>query len=196
MGYLRYKILILVITASLALFAARPALEQIVISPQRDYFTEFWVLGSYHNATYPSDVVAGQNYRLYLDTSNHLGQCAYYVIEIKFCNDSRLAPDSLKRTNSNQPSLGNITFFAADEETVEIPVNFSIDYKINNASIDVQSVVINGEKLSTNGISVPWTESKGGFYGNLFFELWILNSTTNSLQYHQRYLSLWLNLKI
>jgi uncharacterized membrane protein len=196
-GLQQYKISLLIVTVVLALFVASPALQQITAVPQTDHITEFSVLGSYHNATYPYNVTDGQNYHLFFDVSNHLGYCAYYVIQVKFRNETQSAPDSFNYTNSDQPSLGDITFFVADKEAVEIPVDISLDYNHNpyNASyVDVNGIAVNGEELNANSVSIAWNPLKTGFYGNLFFELWIYNNTEQALQYHQRYVSLWLNM--
>jgi uncharacterized membrane protein len=195
----KYKVLLLIVTIVLALFTALPALEQVLATPQTNYFTEFWVLGAYHNATYHYNIIAGQNYPLFLDISNQLGNCAYYVIQVKFRNQTQSAPDSFNRTSSNQAPLGNITFFAADKLTVEIPVDFSFNYKINNLNssvMDMQNVIINGEPFSLNATSITRDPSRGGFFGNLFFELWFFNDTANILQYHQRYVGFWLNMTV
>lgn len=197
MGIQQYKTLILIVTVVVALIAASPAIQQVALLPQKDPLTEFFVLGPFHNATYPFNITAGQNYRLYFDVDNHLGAITYYQIQVKFRNELESAPDSFNHTNSNQPSLGAISLFAANNETVELPVDISFQYNIdasNNGQVDVQSVTVNGATLSTNGEVVPYNSARGGFFGNVIFELWIYNGTANDFQYNQRYVSLWLQM--
>ena len=197
MAIQQYKTLILVVTVVVALIAASPAIQQVVVLPQKDPLTEFFVLGSFHNATYPFNITTGQNYRLYFDVDNHLGAIAYYQIQVKFRNELESAPDSFNHTNSDQPLLGAISLFAANNETVELPVDVSFQYNIdssNNGQVDVQSVTINGATLNTNGEVVPYDSARGGFFGNIIFELWIYNGTANAFQYNQRYVSLWLQM--
>ena len=73
MGLQQYKALLLVICAVSALFIASPLLQKIVYFPQTVFFTELSLFGPYNNATYPSNVTVGTNYRLYLNVDNHLG---------------------------------------------------------------------------------------------------------------------------
>ena len=196
MGLQQYRALLLIIAAVSALFIASPALQKLVYFPQTNYFSELSLFGSYNNATYPSNVTVGSNYRLYLNVDNHLGSCAYYVIEPKFGNQTQFTPDSFNHTSSILSSLGVITFFVADNKSLQLPVDVSFQYKIdanNPRQLDMQSITLNGATI-TNPTTIAWNSEKAGFYGNLFFELWIHNDTTNALQYHQRYVSLWLKM--
>ena len=196
MGLQQYKMLLLVVTIVSALFVASPALQQLLlVYPQTEHLTEFSLLGPYHNATYPYNVTVGKNYRLYLDVGNRLGSCAYYLIQVKFRNQTQSAPDSFNHTSSNQPSLGNISFFVADKETLELPIDISFQYKLgeNKTELDMQNIILNGAVLKAN-TPIAWDSQRKGFYGNLFFELWIFNDTLNVFQYHQRYVSLWLKM--
>jgi uncharacterized membrane protein len=197
MGLQRYKTTILVITAAAALLIASPLLQQLLSSTQAESLTEFWLLGPNHGADYPSNVTSGQNYRLYLDASNHLGSSAYYVTEIKFANQTQSSPDSFNHTCSTQPALSSLTFFVAQNETYELPIDISLEYQVNDKTptiIDMSSITVNGEQISTNSTTITFDYDKNSFYGNLIFELWMYNGTTNSLQYHERYVNLWLKL--
>ena len=199
MGLQQYKALLLIITAVSALFIASPVLQKLVFFPQTDFFTELSLFGPYNNATYPSNVTVGNNYRLYLNVDNHLGSSAYYVIETKFGNQTQFTPDSFNHTNSDLPSLGSITFFVADKSSLQLPVDVSFQYKIdanNPRQLDMQSITLNGAKINANPATIGWNSEKRGFYGNLFFELWIYNATVNALQYHERYVSLWLKMNL
>jgi len=197
MGLQQYKTLLLIVTVVLALFVASPVLQKLVYYPQTDFFTELSLFGSYNNATYPSNATTGDNYRLYLNVDNHLGSCAYYVIEPKFGNQTQFTPDSFNHTNSVLPSLSSITFFVADKESLQLPIDVSFQYQIdpsNSGLLDVQSITLNGATISAYPTTIAWNSEKEGFYGNLFFELWIYNATANALQYHERYVSLWLKM--
>ena len=196
MGLQQYRALLLIVTAVSALFIASPAIQKLVFFPQTDFFTELSLSGPYNNATYPSNITVGENYRLYLNVDNHLGSCAYYVIETKFGNQTQSLPDSFNHTNSVLPSLGDITFFVADNESLQLPIDVSFQYKIdtnNSRQLDMQNITLNGATM-TDPTTIAWNPDKSGFYGNLFFELWLYNDTTNALQYHQRYVSLWLKM--
>ncbi len=196
MALYRYKTMLLVIFVVAALLIASPALQRLIVYPKTDALTEFWLLGPDHDGTYPSNVTAGQSSRLYLDVSNHLGSFAYYEVEIKFSSQSQFGPDSFNHTSSNLESLGSITVFAADNSTVEVPLDVSFDYNVNpqsTAQLIMQSVTVNGNVLPINS-TITWNNDKAGFFGNIFFELWKYNDTTGTFQYHERYLGLWLRM--
>lgn len=197
MGLQKYKALILVITAVSTLFIASPLLQKLVYFPQTVFFTELSLFGPYNNATYPSNVTVGADYRLYLNVNNHLGTQASYVIKPKFGNQTQFTPDSFNHTSSILPSLGDITFSLADNKFIQLPINVSFQYNVdknNSRQLDMQSIVLNGETIDVSNTTIAWNSGKNGFYGNLFFELWLLNDTTNALQYDQRYVSLWLKM--
>ncbi len=191
----RYKLVILSIFLASALIVASPALQQLTLFPQTQYLTELSLLGKNHEAVYPSNITEGENYRLYLDVTNHLGSCAYYVVEMKFRNLTQSGPDSFNHTHSDLPSLGSLTVFAADEAQVELPIDVSFQYNVNerNSSIlDMQAISLNGAVLDVNATSIAKDPITRGFYGNLFFELWLYNDTANAFTYNERYVSLWL----
>jgi len=192
----KYRTLILAIAAITALVFASPALQQLIVEPPTDPLTEMWLLGPDHTAAYPSNVTSGENYRLYLDVSNHLGSCAYYVVEVKFRNASQSAPDSFNRSYSDLSSIGSLTLFAANNQTTEMPLDITFHYKVNNAStmLDIANLTVNGVALHPDGTTISYDKEKGGFYGNLFFELYLYSQTTNSFQYNERYNSLWLKM--
>ena len=197
MGLQKYRGLFLIITAVLALFIASPLLQKFVYFPQTDFFTELSLFGSYNNATYPTNVTSGGTFRLYLNVDNHLGSLAYYVVEAKFGNQSKFTPNTFNHTSSVLPSLGSISFFVADNESLQVPIDISLQYNVDpndSRLLDMQSITLNGATISDQ-TTIAWNSEKNGFYGNLFFELWLNNDTTNGLVYHERYVSLWLKME-
>jgi hypothetical protein len=196
MGLSRYRTFILVVTAALALLVASPSIQQLIVYPQSDTLTEFWMFGPNHDAAYPSNVTQDQTYRIYLDVTNHLSSAAYYNVEIKFRNQTQPAPDSFNRTSSNLPALGNIAIAAAENSTSEVQLDISFQYHTDTptGTLYMENVTVNGFAQDASATTIAWDEAKGGFFGNLVFELYLQNSTTNTFQYHQRYLSLWLKM--
>jgi hypothetical protein len=197
MGLSQYKTLILVVTVALALLIASPAIQQVLVYPKTDNFTEFWMFGPNRDAAYPGNVTANQNYRIYLDVTNHLGSTSNYNIEIKLRNQTQSGPSSFDHTSSNLPALSSIAIVAADNQTAETALDISFQYHIVNGStgtLVMDNVTVNGFGLDASKTTIAYDKTKGGFYGNLFFELYIFNGTTNAFQYHQRYLSLWLKM--
>ena len=197
MAVRQYKTLLLVASVVLSLFVASPAIQKLVVAPQTTPLTELSIFGAYYNATFPFNITAGQSYPFYLNVNNHLGSLAYYQIEVKFRNQTQSAPNNFNFTSSDLPSLGNITFCVANNESLQLPVDITFQYNpdLNNTNqIDMQNVAINGFSINDNSTTIAWDTQRFEFYGNLFFELWIFNDTANAFQYNQRYVSLWLNM--
>jgi hypothetical protein len=202
MSLQEYKALFVIVTAVLALLVASPALQRVLVYPQTEFFTELALLGPEGKAEdLPFNITRGVNYTVSLWVANHLGQCAYYLVEVKFRNQTQSAPDSFNFTASSLPSLYNITAFVADKESLELPLSFSFDYNETcyNATlpqVSFSSMVLNGAVLGLNGYSTVWDQQTSRFYGNLFFELWIHNDTVNAFMYHERYVDLKLNMTV
>jgi hypothetical protein len=221
---LRYKALFLVVTAVLALLVASPVLEKVLVYPQTEFFTELWLLGPQHTAeNYPHNITSNENYGVFLGVTNHLGSCAYYVVEVKFRNATQSGPDSFNRTCSSLGPLYSLNFFVPDEETWEMPLSFSLDYSFDkvarivyrNVSVSApggnvtyqlvaENIVLdranlshlrlNDATLSLQGLSSDFDPQTSEFFGNLVFELWIYNAQTSGFVYHERYVDLKFNM--
>jgi len=200
MNLSEYKVLFIVITAVVALFVASPVLSRVLVYPRTEFFSEMWLLGPNHKAEgYPFNVSRGQNYTVFLGIGNQLGYCAYYVVEVKFRNETQSAPSSFgpieNRTPSSLPSLFNITAFVADEQNWELPMIFSFDYVSENKfQVVFQSLTLDNEVLSLEGYVASWNATRSVFFGNLMFELWIYNSQATTLSYHSRFVDLKFNM--
>jgi uncharacterized membrane protein len=192
-----YRILLVVVTVIVALLVASPALSRLTTLPRTEFFTEMWILGPNHEAQdYPFNITRGHNYDVFLGVGNHLGYFAYYLVEVKFRNQTQSAPNSFNRTSSSLPSLFNITAFVADEETWELPVTISFDYGYNATltQVSLHIMILNGIELDMHPYTIEWDSKNSGCLGSLFFELWIYNAATSSFQYHERFVDLWLNM--
>ena len=199
-----YKTLLFVVTAVLALLVASPALQRLLVYPQTEFFTEMWLLGPEHKAeNFPFNITSNSNYNIFLGIGNHLGSCAYYSIQVKFRNQTQPAADSFNRTASSLPPLYGFTVFVADKETWEMPIAFSFAYAYDEdpfnatlSQVKFNNVMFNGVALDLSGYSATWDSERNGFFGNLFFELWIYNDTLGDFQYHERYTGLWFNMAV
>ena len=185
----------------LALLVASPFLSRVLIYPRTEFFTELWILDADHRAEdYPFNITRNENYNIYLGIGNRLGYCAYYMVQVKFRNQTQPAPTSFgpieKRTPSSLQSLCNFTVFVADESVWETPLTFSLDYRENASKVEMNSLVLNGLSLNLNNQVIAWNSSRNGYYGFLFFELWLYNGTSEKFEYHDRFVGLWLNMTI
>jgi hypothetical protein len=194
-----YQVLFLTVVAVSALLVASPALSRLLVWPRTEFFTELWLLGPNHMAEgYPYNVSRYENYSIFLGVSNRLGHVAYYSIAVKFRNQTQPAADSFNRTYSSLPALYNISAFVPDEQVLELPLTFSFDYWYNDAlsRIEFFSLTLNGLPLNLTDYTTTWDSSRNEFMGNLFFEAWIYNATVGGFQYHERFVSLRLNMTI
>jgi uncharacterized membrane protein len=199
MGVQNYKVLILVVTAVLALLVASPAVQRLLVYPQTEHFTELWLLSSGHMAKgLPYNITRGESYSMFLGISNHLGNCSYYSLQVKFRNLTQSRPDSFNRTASSLPPLYSLNLFVADKETWELPVSFMFDYSYDTASstVNFNSLTFNGEALNLPGYRSTRNSTTSVVFGNLVFELWIYNDSTESFQYHERYVDLKFNMLV
>jgi uncharacterized membrane protein len=193
-----YKNWFIVGSLILILLAVAPTLTLLVPLPNNsEAFSELWLLGPKHRAEgYPFNVTRLSSYDVFLGIGNHLGHAAYYLVEVKFRNQTQSAPNSFNHTASSLSSLFNITAFVADQGTWELPLSFSFNYKYNVtlSQVKLYSMTLNDISLDIGNCIVTWDSNGKGFFGYLFFELWIYTGTTDQFQYHERFLSLRLNM--
>jgi hypothetical protein len=195
-----YRVLFLVFIAIVALLAASPALSRLLVYPRTEFFSALWLLGQNQTAeNYPYNITSGQSYRVYLGIQNQLGYTAYYLVEVKFRNSTESAPYDFgplsNRTPSSLSPLYNITAFVTDQDTWQVPLIFSFDYAaLTSSTVHMRNLTLNNVDLNMSGPSIAWNSTTSTFSGFLFFELWIYNSTTSVFQYHERDVSLILNM--
>ena len=182
------------------MFVASPALQRILVPPQTDFYTELCILDSAHTAdNYPFNIVQGGNYSIYLDIANHLGYRGYYCIEVKLRNDVMPYPGSFNGAPIDLPSLYKFTAFVSDKSTWELPITFSFTYTVNYNALQVNfnEMALNGAILNLNGYSTTYrSQAPKGYFGNLYFELYLYNSTVGEFQYNDRYVNLPLNMTV
>lgn len=202
MNFREYRVVFFMVLAIVALFVASPAFLRLLVYPRTEFFTELWVLGPNHTAeNYPSNVARGQNYTVFLGVANHLGYTAYYLVEVKFRNSTQSGPTGSGLppifAPSGLPSLYNISVFVADEGTWELPLAFSFDYSNSTLlTVEMHSLTLDGVPLNIANNTIGWDAQSKVFRGYLFFETWIYNRTTSNFNYHDRYVSLILNMTI
>jgi hypothetical protein len=196
-----YSLLYWTVVGVLALLVASPFLSRVLVYPRTEFFTELWILDADHKAeNYPFNVTRNQNYTIYLGVGNRLGHCAYYMVQVKFRNQTQPAPTSFgpieQRSPSNLTSLFNVTAFVADEQVWEKPLTFSFDYTWdeNFSKVEFQGLRLDGVWLNMTGYTISWDSDKGEFRGFLFFELWLYNAAISAFQYHGRFVGLQLNM--
>jgi len=180
----------------LILVAAAPTLSLIIAFPGgSERFSELWLLGPGRMAEgYPFNVGVGEEYSVFVGVGNHMGSSSYYMVYVKFRNQTQPLPDISNSKPSPLPPLYEFQFFVADGETWESLLMFEIlDVSVLGDSMFVGNVSINDMVFSVDSSSL-WDSENTGFYYQLFFELWLYNMTSNSFKFHNRFVGIWLNM--
>jgi len=190
-----YKIVFAAACLIAVLLLASPTLGLIIHLPGGDKFSELCVLGSGGLADdYPFNVTADESYLINVGVDNHLGSSAYYIVYVKFRNQTEPLPDTTTGTPSPLSPICEYRVFLQDGKSWEAPLTFSfsqVSFSENQSRIG--SVTMNGVTYGINETSI-WDAENNGYYYELFMELWIYNAESHLFQYHNRYVALWLNM--
>jgi hypothetical protein len=220
----QHKSLFLIVTLILVLPVASVALQKILVYPQTEFFTNLWILGPKHTVeNYPHNVTSGSDYNVFLGVANHLGVSANYQIEVKFLNLTRSAPDSFNNSFNNIEPIYSIDFIVPDEGIWETSLTFSFGYSFDRVARTIQRnmsvslpdgnvtyqivsenlildrvnfdyIRLNDAEVSLRGVSSDFDLQTHEFFGNLVFELWILDDSSGRFVYHDRYVDLKFNM--
>jgi uncharacterized membrane protein len=190
-----YKLVFVAVGLIGVLLIASPALADVIRLPGGEQFSELYLLGpNQMAANYPSNIAVGQNYSVYVGVGNHLGSSAYYVLYVKFGNETNQMPNATLGTPSILQPLYEYRFSIQDSMSWESLLNFSV----SNASIQGNNSQIN--TLQINGVTfnvdkpAMWDSNSTTFTYQLLFELWIYNSSSGAISYNDRFVDLQLNL--
>jgi hypothetical protein len=176
------------------LLIATPILGAFLHLPSGEPFSELYLLGPEYLAdNYPQNVTVGQNYSFYVGVTNHLDSSAYYVLYVKFRNETDILPGVLAGTPSPLPALYEYRFVIQNGEKWETLLNFSF----SNASISatqstVRTLTINDVTLHVDKPAVRNSTTNVSHY-QLFFELWLYDAQSNSIQFNNRFAGLSMN---
>jgi len=186
-----YRTLFVAGSLVLMLVAVAPTLSLFIRIPRgSERFSELWLLGPARTAeNYPFNVSVNEECRLFVGVGNHLGSSSYYMVYVKFRNQTQQFPNSTTSEPSPLPPIYEFRFVLSDGEVWEAPLTFTIE---GNSSL-IQNILINDIVFPVNCTST-WDSDRNGFYYQMFFELWLYNLTSSSFQYHDRFVGIWLNM--
>jgi len=180
----------------LMLIVAAPTLSLIVpFSSGSEHFSEFWVLGPNHMAEgYPFNVRVNESNSVFVGVGNHLGSSAYYLVYVKFRNQTQPLPSATVSEPSPLPTLYEYQVFVADGGTWEAPLTFRVlEASRNDDCMLINLFSINDVVFVVNSSAI-WDLECKGFYYQLFIELWLYNTTSQSFHFHNRFVGIWLNM--
>lgn len=197
MGFSDLKLVYVVSCVVLGLIIVAPTLAAVVTLPGGERFSELWLLGQNHMAEdYPFNVKAGESCNVFLGVGNHMGGLEYYVVYVKLRNQTEPLPDNVNGTPSVVGPLFEYRVFLSSEGVWEKGVAFSFGgVTFNGNSCRISTLVLDGSVLNVDK-SVEWDAVNKGYYCQLFFELWLYNSTLSGFEYHDRFVGIWLNMTI
>jgi len=178
------------------LIVATPTLGLIVPFPRGiERFSEFWVLDPNHMAEdYPFNVRVNESYSVFVGVGNHLGSSSYYSVYVKFRNQTQPLPNATASEPSPLPPLYEFRALVVDGGTWEAPLTFSVlnPFSRNDDSAFVGRLSINDLVFSVNA-SAKWDSENSGFYYQIFLELWLYDTASQSFRFHNRFVGIWLN---
>jgi len=174
---------------------ASPTLGLILHLPGGEKFSEFWLLGPGHMAEgYPFEVRAGESYLVHVGVDNPMGSSAYYVVYVKFRNQTEPLPNVTAETPSPLLPLFVYKVFLEDGGTWEQLLNFSFQVvSFKDARCWVGNLTVNGITVNVGKHALWDSENKGYFY-QLFMELWIYDEASRDFHFHNRFVGIWLNM--
>lgn len=192
-----YRSLFVIIGFVGILLFASPTLALLLHFPSGESFSELWVLGSSHMIeNYPLNVKAGEVCKVFLGVSNHMGSLSYYVIKVKFRNQTEPLPDSEAGITSPLPALYEYQVVIPDGESWETKLTFSV---LNVSAFENRCVVgllkINNSTFTVDKMT-SWDVNRTGYYYQPFFELWIYDVNLGTFHFHNRFVNFWLNVTV
>lgn len=193
-----YRTLFIVGTLGLSLVAASPALSVAVpFGGGSERFSELWLLDALRRTEYyPFDVGVNETYGVFVGVGNHMGGSEYYMVYVKFRNSTQPLPDINGSTPSSLSPLYEYSFFVGDGEVWESRLTFGFeDVSLEGDVVFVGDVIVNGVVFGVDA-SARWDSEYGGFYFQLFFELWRYDVASRGFRFHNRFVALWLNMTV
>ena len=174
---------------------ASPTIALLIKPPSEQHFSELYVLGTSQTlGDIPFNIKAGVTYSVYLGIVNQMGVPCYYTSFVKLGNETQSLPNPILGVPSSLPVLYEYNSFISDGATWEAPLTFQVNQLSFHDNVSqLTGIIINGVEFPVKQTSI-WNSTKTGYYYNLFVELMIFNATSETSQYHNRFVSLVLNM--
>jgi hypothetical protein len=190
-----WKLVFVVVGLIGVLLIASPPLAPVIRPPSEEPFSGLYLLSSDNTlSNYPSNVTANVTYLIHLGVDNNMGSSCYYTCYLKVGNATRQLPNATLGTPSYLPALYEYKMFISDGQKWEAPLEFRVnDLTFIGGISHISNITVNGITSSVDQSSA-WDSEKAGYYYYLFVELWVFNSTLGNSQYHNRFVSLVLNM--
>jgi hypothetical protein len=172
-----------------------PSLMIFLHLPSGEKFSELWVLGPGHMAEdYPFNVRSNETYMVYVGVGNHMVSSSYYCLYVKFRNQIEPLPNITAGMPSPLSPLYEYRASLEDGGSWEAPLAFSFSRVsfFENQSM-VESLALDGVPSRVDRMAL-WDVENNGYYYQLFIELWVYSAESDAFIFHNRFVSLWLNM--
>ena len=193
-----YKLVFVTVGLIGVLLIVSPAIVDVIHLPGIPggaQFSELYLLGPNQlAANYPSNIVVGQNYSVYVGVGNQLGSSAYYVLYVKFGNATDPLPNNALGMPSSLPPLYEYRFSIQNSMYWQSLLTFSVsNASISGFNSQINTLQLNGVAFNVDKPSM-WNSNSTTFIYQFLVELWIYNAQSNQIEYNNRYVTLQLNL--
>lgn len=107
----------------------------IALPKENEHFSDFFILGANRMAAdYPSEIIAGQNYPMYIGVGNHEKRNASYIIETWSVNATFDPVTNTTQFSSMEP-MDRFPLTLADNETATLPYSLSVKNNDGNRAV-------------------------------------------------------------
>lgn len=188
--------LFIIVLMFLVFIVAVPAITIFVPFENRvETFSEFALLGQNHDIiASPIKVSSQEMTELYVSLTSHMDTSEYYMVELKFRNNSLSSLENNISGSSSASILYSYHFVVDTGETIELPL------EIGFSEIDVEGDVLVLNNFLIDDKLIPIRESTkvdmstSNFYAELLFELWIYNDISDSFDFVGQKAWVWINI--
>jgi uncharacterized membrane protein len=177
------------------LLFALPTVAIFIKPIDGEQFSQLYMLGpNYTFDNMPFNIVEGAKSLVYLGVGNELGYSSYYTVYVKIGGQNDSLPNIGQHKPSTLPPLYTSNFFLQNGQEWQSPLTIQVNkLSFSKDACVLSSIELNGFNYEINKMSF-FNSQKNGYFYNLIVELWILNSTTHTLEYNDRFVSLMLNM--
>lgn len=165
-------------------------------------FSEIWILGPERTAAkYPFSLNVNNSYscQFFVGVKNDLGHDMDYLLQVKLSNQTDVLPDHSNLTPSPLQSVYEFKFSLSNEEIWETYVNLTVPesafFFVERNMMNLTGIILNSTSISGFSLTLTRTIETRGYPFLVFFELWAYDTTFQKFTYHNRFVSLWLNLQ-
>ena len=153
-------------------------------------YSEIWLLGENRVANDLPYSIDG-NHLIYVGVANHRGVDESYLVSLKIRDVAQVQLDSSSSGPSSSPSIHDFSVVVNDDESVELPIQFSFgDFDVETDSLVLGDIRVNDVVYS---IDTEILKDEELFSVQLLFELWRFDELSEGYIFQDLAVSFWLH---